>query len=575
MKIFLIYPYFLEDRIHTYDVSVPPIGIYYVGAMLKENGYEVQILNWYDARNAAELIEQILTKEQPDILGFSILHANRWGAIDIATMAKNIDPDITVVLGGIGATFLWEQLLAHFKCIDYIVLGEGEISFLQLVQAIDTGKDFEAIKIPGIAFRHQNKIRQTKTSQPIENLDRLPNPAKYFNYQHVAFTRGCPGNCSFCGSPRFWGRRVRSHSPDYFVDQLNRLSQKGVSFFYFSDDTFTFNPALVKEICQKIISKNLAITWMAIARVNHIRPDILKWMRLAGCIQISFGIESGSETIRKSLGKPIKTAQIKKAFQMVQSHGIMSRAYFIYGFPDESPESIQASVDLIMAIKPLSIITYILDIFPGTRIYQDLLAQGRIHEDIWLKRIEDLLYFEIDNDLDQETVREYGHRLRQAFYQNLPSFLDAITLIDDPKLQPYHADFYSRLGLTFSHGDYATIEAIPGDKAAIAEKLFHKALTHHTDHRSYLGLGMIYQHQGRHQDSIDIVKQGLKHFADSNELKVCQGINYMNQGRFQTALHYFEDYKDQAQVRTYIDHCRRGLESQDLNSSGFPEGQTT
>jgi len=561
MKILLIYPYFLEDRIHTYDVSVPPIGIYYVGAMLKENGYDVQIVNWHAARESAAHIQEILTRERPDIVGFSIVHANRWGAIDIAKVAKKINPHITVVLGGIGATFLWEQLLTHFKCVDYIVLGEGEFSFLQLVQAIDSDKIAKIKNIPGIAFRHQQKALKTQQAEPIANLDCLPNPAKYFNYQHLAFTRGCPGSCSFCGSPRFWGRQVRSHSPDYFVDQLIRLDRKGISFFYFSDDTFTYNPKMVIEICQKIIAKKLNITWVAIARVNHIRPDILKWMRLAGCIQISFGIESGSETIRKALSKPLKTNQIKKAFQLVQSHGLMSRAYFIYGSPGETPATIQASIDLILAIKPLSMITYILDIFPGTRIYQDLLAQGRIHEDLWLKRIEDLLYFEIDADLDPEIIRDYGRRLRQAFYQNLPSFVDAITLIDDPELQPCHADFYSRLALTFSHGDYAAMDMIPGDKTAIAETLFHKALARHADHRGYLGLGLIYQQQGRHRESIRIVNQGLDHFADSMDLKICQGINYMNMGRFQKALPFFKDHSDQTQVRAYIDRCRTGLKT--------------
>ncbi len=562
MKILLIYPYFLEDRIHTYDVSVAPIGIYYIGAMLKENGYDVQIVNWHDKRNSLKLIRDFLKRERPDILGFSVLHANRWGAIDTAKLAKKLNPRVTVVFGGIGATFLWEQLLSHFHCIDYIVLGEGEVSFLQLVQAIEARGNDKITRIPGIALRRKHKAFRTLPAKPIANMDQLPNPAKYFRYQHVAFTRGCPGNCAFCGSPHFWGRHVRNHSPDYFVDQLIQLKQNGVSFFYFSDDTFTFNRALVKEICQKIIEKQLNITWVAIARVNHIQSDILVWMRLAGCIQISFGIESGSETIRKRLSKPIKTEQIKNAFRLVQSHGIMSRAYFIYGSPGETSATSQASIDLILAIKPLSMITYILDIFPGTRIYQELLEQGRIQEDIWLKRIEDLLYFEIDDSLDQASIREFGQKLRHAFYQNLPSFIDAIDLVDDPKLQRFHADFYSRLGLTFSHGDYADLDAIPGDKSAIAESLFLKALARHADHRSYLGLGVLYQQQGRHQDSIRILKLGLNHFTENMDLKICQGINYMNQSHFKKALQYFKDYQDQPQVHAYISQCHSGIQTQ-------------
>jgi radical SAM superfamily enzyme YgiQ (UPF0313 family) len=554
MKILLIYPYFLEERIHTDEVSVPPIGIYYVGAMLKEHGYDVRIYNWHDAHHSPEIITDILKREKPDILGFSILHANRWGGIDIASMAKELNPRITIVFGGIGATFLWEHLLTHFRSIDYIVLGEGEVPFLQLVQAIDAGKTDKMSTIPGIAYRRQEIPSKTGPAEPIMDLDRLPNPAKYFRYQHVAFTRGCPGNCTFCGSPLFWGQQVRTHSPDYFVEQLALLNQKGISFFYFSDDTFMYKKSRVRDICQKIIDRKLNITWVAIARVNHVQADILTCMRLAGCIQISFGIESGSHEIRQRLNKPIKTDQIKKAFRLVQTYGIMPRAYFIYGSPGESSETIQASIDLIREIRPLSIITYILDVFPGTRIYQDLIARGRINEDIWLRRIEDLLYFELDEDLGKNSILAYGKTLRNAFYQSLPSFIERITLIEDPAFHRYHADFYSRLGMTFSHGDYAEIESI-ANKKNIAESLFSKALDFHPDHRAYLGLGVLYQKQGLLNKSIQILNQGRVHFKNSMDLKICQGINYMNQDRFDKALHYFLDYEDHSHVRPYIRQC--------------------
>jgi radical SAM superfamily enzyme YgiQ (UPF0313 family) len=554
MKIRLIYPYFLEKRIHEYEISVPPLGIYYVGALLKENGYDVDIYNWYNAHLTPAVITDTLRKERPDIIGFSILHANRWGGIEMAKIAKNLNPDVKIVFGGIGATFLWDHLLTHFHDIDYIVLGEGEIPFLQLVKALGSGAHDKIPHIPSIAFRYQGRPQKTDPAEPVENLDQFPNPARYFQFQHVAFTRGCPGNCAFCGSPRFWGPRVRTHSPGYFVDQLELLTQKGIHFFYFSDDTFTYKKQWVQAICQEIIHRQLDITWVAIARVNHIQADLLGWMRKAGCIQISFGIESGSEKIRQKLNKPIKTAQIKKAFDLVKHYGIMPRAYFIYGSPGESEETIQASIDLIRAIKPLSIITYILDIFPGTRIYQELLEQGCITEDIWQKRIEDLLYFEIDTRIDPQDILAYGKTIRQAFYQNLPLFVEDIDLVQDPSFKRLHADFYSRLGMTFSHGDYSKIDTIPG-KVSISKALFQKALACYPDHRSYLGLGLLYQQEGSFEKSIRILDQGLAHFDSSMDLNVCQGINYMNLNDYGRALTYFLDYKDQEHVGPYITKC--------------------
>jgi radical SAM superfamily enzyme YgiQ (UPF0313 family) len=152
------------------------------------------------------------------------------------------------------------------------------------------------------------------------------------------------------------------------VDQLARLSQKGIQFFYFSDDTFTANKRHAIEVCRKIIEKKLDITWNAISRVDHVSEEILYWMRKAGCIQISYGVESGSPKIRKFLLKNISTDKIRSAFASTQKYGIMARAYFIYGAPQESWQTIQKTIDLINVLKPLSVIFYILDIFPGTAL---------------------------------------------------------------------------------------------------------------------------------------------------------------------------------------------------------------
>ena len=301
MKILLIYPYCLEDRLSDDDVKAPPIGVFYVGAMLRESGYDVEILNWYNINKFPEMIQQTLEDKIPDIIGFSVLHANRWGAIEIAQIAKRINPAMKIVFGGIGPTFLWKHFLTHFKEIDYCVLGEGEYAFLDLVKCIEKKDENALMNLKGIAFRQGDAIQKTERDLPIEPLDKLPNPAKYFTYQHVTATRGCPGKCTFCGSPQFWGQRVRFHSSDYFVDQLELLYNKGVHFFYFSDDTFMIKKERVIEICKNILKRRLTITWAAISRVDLVNEEILYWMRKAGCTQISYGVESGSENHTESL----------------------------------------------------------------------------------------------------------------------------------------------------------------------------------------------------------------------------------------------------------------------------------
>jgi anaerobic magnesium-protoporphyrin IX monomethyl ester cyclase len=568
LKIILIYPYCLDERLYAEDVRVVSIGLYYVGALLKENQYDVEILNWHNINKTPDKIDETLKDKKPDVIGFSIVHANRWGGIDIAKIAKRILPEVKIVFGGVGTTFLWKHLLTHFKEIDFAVLGEGEYSFLNLIKCIEE-KNYEKInEIKGIAFRKGKKVFKTSDAEVIQDMDQLPVPSKYFEFQHLSSSRGCPANCSFCGSPEFWGRKVRFHSPEYFVEQLERLYRKGITFFYVSDDTFTMRKDRIIRICKKIIEKDLKITWFAISRVNYIDEEILYWMRKAGCIQISYGVESGSEKIRDVLNKKIKTDDIKRAFALTTMYGILARAYFIYGSPGESWGTIQETMDLIREIKPLSVIFYILDIFPGTALYEDFKRRTKLNDDIWLKRIEDILYFESDTRLSRDIILSFGQKLRSAYYRHLPEFADAIRLIDNSNLYESHADFLSRLAMTFSHGDYTAIEAIP-EKDEVAQRLYERSLSYRPNHRAYLGLGIIKQKRGEHEESIQILSEGIKHFPDSEPLAKCTGISYMNLGQYEEALKYFLKFPDSREALQYIATCYHALGDSEKESSVF------
>ncbi len=558
MKILLVYPYFLEDRLHTEDIRIVPQGVYYVAAVLAANHYDVEILNWHNIHETPQKIIEVLSQKKPGIIGFSILHANRWGGIEIARIAKKINPDVKIVFGGIGATFLWHHFLTHFPEVDYVVLGEGEYSFLRLVQCLDK-KEFNNIEtIEGIACRKDGQPIRTPAAKFIRNLDEFPNPAKYFEYQHLSLTRGCPADCTFCGSPQFWGRSVRFHSVDYFVDELECLYQKGITFFYVSDDTFTVNKKRVIEICKRILAKNLKIAWVAISRVDTINEEILFWMRKAGCIQISYGVESGSEEIRKFLQKDISRQQILETFSATTRYGILARAYFIYGSPGENWETIQETIDLINDIKPLSVIFYILDIFPGTKLYDDYKKNQQVTDDIWINRVEDIMYFETDAKYSRELILAFGKKLRTSFYEKLPAYAQSLDLKDEAELYPLHADFCSRLAMTFDHGDYADIDAIPG-KERTAEKLYKKALSYHPDPRAYLGLGIIYQKRRIYPESIQILTEGLSHFPDDQHLKLCLGISHMNVGDYDKALSFLIPLQRSKQALQYIINCYQAL----------------
>lgn len=558
MKILLIYPYFLDRRIKEEDVNALPIGIYYLGAMLKENNYEVEIINWYSIKDKQKEIIDTLIHKNPDVIGFSIVHANRWGAIDIAKIAKKILPNVRIVFGGIGATFLWEHLLKNFSEIDCIVLREGEYTFLRLLQHIYEGKEDLIHSIQGIAFRKDGKPVTSGLPEFIDDIDSLPLPSKYFTYQHIISSRGCYYNCNFCGSPNFWSRKVRFHSPDYFLKQIIQLYQKGVSFFYISDDTFTVKPDRVIEICKKIIEKGLKISWYAISRVNFVNEEMLYWMRKAGCIQISYGIESGSERIRQRLNKNIKTDDIKRAFYLTKKYGILPRAYFIYGSPGEDDHTIQETLDLLNEIKPLSTIFYILDIFPGTTLYDDFKNKTGVNDEIWMERLEDIPYFTTDKSLSEEKILNFGRRLREEFHTNLPTFIKDIDLIDREDMYENHADFLSRLAMTFSHGDYSSIETIP-NKEEVAEYLYKKALSYSPNLFAYLGLAIIRQKEGKYSESLTILHEAERLYPDNEHILICLGVSYMNLGRFEKALDYFLLFPKSQTALSYAIYCCKAL----------------
>ncbi|MEA3232170.1 MAG: radical SAM protein [Thermodesulfobacteriota bacterium] len=557
MKILLVYPCFLEDRTHIDEVSVPPQGLYSVAAVMKANGYDVNILNGYDFQQPLEQFAATLRAQNPDIIGFSILNANRWGGIDMAGVAKNLCPGAMIVFGGIGATYLWNHLLTHFPQIDYVVIGEGEYNFLHLVQHIQTG--ITSIEdIGGVAYRKNDVAMRNPAPPLIRDLDSLPCPAEHFLYKHVSLARGCPGDCTFCGSPDFWDRRVRFHSADYFVGELETLYRKGIRFFFFSDDTFTIQKKRTIDVCRMIIAKKLSIAWQAISRVDMIDEEILYWMRKSGCIQISYGVESGSKQIRKMLKKNYSADQIENAFSLTVKYGIMSRAYFIYGCPGETEGTIEETIALIKRIKPLSVIFYILDIFPGTELYSDYKKKLAATDDVWLKRIEDILYFETDSFLTQDQVLAFGRKLRGSFYKNLPEFVNALKLVDIEELYPFHADFLSRLAMTFDHGDYAQVDTIP-EKEKIARGLYQKAVSFFPDARAYLGLGIQLQKTGPPEASVKLLNKAIEHFPDDEQLNTCLGVSYMNLERYEDALRCFEPFQQPEHVRNFIAECHQRL----------------
>jgi radical SAM superfamily enzyme YgiQ (UPF0313 family) len=584
VKVLFVNPACLDKRVTDQDALVVPIGLYYLAAQLMDKGIPAPILNLAGLEGQAggglrankqtppdplDLFTATIQKEQPDIIGFSVTNPSRWNAIACAKAARKLLPNTLIMFGGPAPTFMADHLFKACPELDIVVKGEGEDAVESIVEALQTHKRTGGedripkilSKVQGIIFRQKNELVDTGSGRVIQDLDTLVHPSKYFTYQHLAMSRGCPGKCTFCGSPKFWGSsKVRRHSPDWFFDEIRALVNSGITHFYISDDTFTMDREAVLRFCKIVIKSGLTITWNAISRVDYIDEELLHAMRRAGCIQISYGVESGANKIKKILGKPIDNEACVSAFELTRSHGIMPRAYFIYGSPGDTEETIEASIALMERLGPLSTVFYMLVLFPGTHLYTRAKQKGLVTEDIWFQEIEDLPWFELDPDMDFKRVKAYGDRLRQAFFNGLPRFIDTLELINDKALFPFHADFLSRLALTFSHGEYADDPRVK-DPEQMARSLFEKALEYGHDPRAYLGLAMIHQKNRNFPDAVTGLETGLNHFPGHKDLCVCMGVSLMNLGDFDGALSFFTPFDKDTGIRHYIDICNHRINS--------------
>ncbi|MFO7753902.1 MAG: radical SAM protein [Desulfobacteraceae bacterium] len=559
MKLFLVNPRLMDERINEYDTSAVPIGLYYLAAAAEDSGHHVTLVNLAAEKEPDRYFKQLLEKEKPDMVGFTVLNANRSGAVEGARLAKQIVPETTNVFGGPSATFLGEFFIRNVPELDFVVSGEGEITLMELARAVESGANEGYDLIPGLVCRKDGQPFRTAERGRVENIDDLSEPSRFHTFQHLAFSRGCPGNCRFCGSPAFWGKgHVRFHSPLRIADQVERLYRKGVTHFYFSDDTFTMKKERVIELCRTLVQKKIPVTFNAISRADFIDEEMLFHMRKAGCIQISFGVESGSDRIRNALGKPIKKDRIIRAFDLAAAHGILPRAYFIYGSPGETDQTIEESCDLMLRIRPLGAIFHVLTVFPGTYFYSLLKKENRVTDQVWEQNVEDIPWFEVDPDLDFEKVKRFGERLRHTFFDHLDKFALQVTLVRRSDLYSEHADFLARLAMTFAFGEYARIPQVQ-NKQSTARILFERSLTYADDAKAYLGLGMLHMRDGEFGKAVEAAGRGMEIFPGDNDLGVCMGVSCMNMGRFDRALFYFQKCKGSPEVDNYIRICREKL----------------
>ena len=376
----------------------PHLGICYIAALLRKNDIEVHIID-IDAQGLScqQAINEI-KKLDPDIIGITSMTFTFLYALNLAKEIRKVI-NKPMVFGGNHATIYPEETLQHL-CVDIVVIGEGENTFLEIVNALSNKNiaelqgDLE--KIRGIAFRVNGKARITPPREFIEDLDTLPYPPyellkdmKYYGcnvrtpYMLMLTSRGCSAQCTFCCKEP-WGSRVRYQSPERVVSELEYLVKglgiKGVDFF---DDTFTLNQGRIMEITSLIKKRRIKFEFSFLTRVDCVEKKLLRELKESGCIILAFGIETGSPRILDKLNKRITVEQIKRAFRMAEEAGIRTVGGFTVGNPSETKEDVYKTIELIKSVSIDFVKANILIPYPGSALYNEMLESGILKDDYW------------------------------------------------------------------------------------------------------------------------------------------------------------------------------------------------
>lgn len=372
----------------------PPLGLLYVAGTLEQQGrHPVRVVDAQVEKLSYPQLEERIRTCRPEVVGLTAMTMTLLDVIKTAERVKAVDRSIQVVLGGPHVHLFPEETigLAH---VDYLVLGEGEAAFSELLDHLGDPQALQ--QIPGLVFKRDGAVIHTGIRPLVEDLDRIPFPARhlvpYRNYTSLlskgqivttVFTsRGCPFKCTFCDRPHL-GKRFRARSAANVVDELEACTRLGIRDFLFYDDTFTVDKRRVLDICQGIRERKLSIAFDIRTRIDTINEEIIRALKRAGCLGIHYGVESGSERILKVLNKGITIPQAEEMFNLTRKHGIQVLAYFMIGSPGETREDIEQTFRVMKALKPDYVHLTVFTPFPGTQLYFQGLEKGIIARDYW------------------------------------------------------------------------------------------------------------------------------------------------------------------------------------------------
>lgn len=444
MKVLLIYPPAFNMITTNVPSAVdeesgfyPPLGLLYIAAYMEENSHhKVEILDTQVLKLSYDDIEEEIRKRQPDVVGIQTMTFTVIDAIETARRVKKVSDKIKIVLGG-PHVFIYPEESISIPEVDYLVLGEGEITFTKFINCLEEGGNLEEIK--GLVFKKDGKIIHTGINPLIDDLDSLPIPArhllpieKYYSvlarYTPVTTmmtSRGCPYQCIFCDRPHL-GKSFRCRSAMKVVDEMQICKEMGIREFFLYDDTFSIKRDRVVQVCDEIIKRKLDIHWDIRARINTMDKELLQMLKKAGCARIHYGIESGTPEIIKVLKKGIDLERAKEVFKETKKAGITTLGYFMLGNPTETREQMLKTIEYAKELDADFIHCALTTPFPGTELYTMGLEKGILPYDYWKEfaknPTKDFVPYLWEENLKREELIELLSLAYKSFYQR-PTYI--------------------------------------------------------------------------------------------------------------------------------------------------------
>jgi len=432
MKVVLIKPYWQVEGLKV----TPPLGLISLAAYLRERmkpAPDLIVLDQAALRMSVGRIEEFLKRERPDAIGITGLTFEAPAIKALAALSKRVLPETALMVGGPHATVFFDHLLENTRA-DMAVLGEGEVTFLELIERIREGKDWK--DVPGIAYRAgDGTIAKNPAPPPIEDLDSLPLPAwdlidlpryskfsemnnilKGWPYMFIFTSRACPYGCIYCH--QVFGKRFRARSVESTLEEIRRLVRDhGVKEIQIIDDIFNWDVDRAKEICRGIIREGIKI---GISFPNGIRGDrldgeLIELLARAGCYSMTFAVETATPRLQQMLRKFADLDKIGWAITKAYDEGIIPMGFYMLGFPTETREEMEETIRFACRSKMLKVGFFLVVPFPRTRLFD--LFRETYPDDFKLDdfNLDNMRYFTADSFYQRVTGIDLVSVLRNAY----------------------------------------------------------------------------------------------------------------------------------------------------------------